>query len=329
MSSKYIIEKLKKLWNRMDIYIQPNPKWYLKFVIILDFLISIPIYGLGINDYLQYEFYKKRHADRKTFVVHRKRMKIVKTFNREDNRVIFDNKEKFNEVFTEYIGREWLDMKVSNFTSFKNFVNKLDKFIVKPSAGSHGKGISFIHVNEIKDLKKLYEDLKEEGALLEEVISQHEEMSEFNPTSVNTLRVVTLLCPDNKVRVMTANLRMGNGKRYADNFHHNGIASLLDVETGIVITMGIDRDFNRYILHPYSGKQIIGFQVPYWENVVEKCKQAAKVMPTVGYVGWDVAIGSKGKIYIIEGNAAADPDISQMPDQIGKWPLYEKFVKER
>ena len=31
-----------------------------------------------------------------------------------------------------------------------------------------------------------------------------------------------------------------------------------------------------------------------------------------------------GKICIIEGNCTADPDITQMPDQVGKWPKYKK-----
>ncbi|MBB5144966.1 hypothetical protein HNQ35_000155 [Cerasibacillus quisquiliarum] len=174
----------------------------------------------------------------------------------------------------------------------------------------------------------MYKDLQRDNPIIEELIVQHNELSEFNPTSVNTLRVVTLLCNDGKARVMTANLRVGNGEKYADNFHHNGIAALLDVNSGIVVTSGIDMNFNRYYVHPVTGKQIIGFKIPYWEKVIQTCKEAAHVTPSVGYVGWDVAIGKDGQIMIIEGNAAADPDISQMPDQIGKWPLYEKYIKK-
>src|SRR5699024_2844236 len=198
-----------------------------------------------------------------------------------------------------------------------------------PIGESHGKGISIVEIKRETDLVSLYKELKNENSIIEELIVQHKDLAEFNPTSVNTLRVVTLFCPDGEVRVMTANLRVGNGLRYADNFHHNGIATLLNVNTGIVVTSGIDMNFNRYMIHQVSGKQIIGFKVPYWDEVVKTVKKVAKVTPTVGYVGWDVAIGENGEIIILEGNAAADPDISQMPDQIGKWPLYEPFVLEK
>ena len=36
-----------------------------------------------------------------------------------------------------------------------------------------------------------------------------------------------------------------------------------------------------------------------------------------------------GRICIIEGNCTADPDITQMPDQIGKWPKYREVIFEK
>ncbi|AIF44548.1 sugar-transfer associated ATP-grasp domain-containing protein [Virgibacillus sp. SK37] len=329
MSLNYFISKIKKLWSGIDIYIDPNLNWFSKIYITVDFLTTVLIYGAGVNDYLQYKFYKRRHSDRKEFIVYKKRMKIVKTFNSKEDRMIFDSKEKFNKTFSEFIGRDWLSTQETSYHEFNEFTNRVREFIVKPSAGSHGKGIRVINTKDIKDRRTLFEELKKEDALLEEVIKQLDELAAFNPTSVNTLRVVTLLCPDNKVRVMTANLRMGNGEKHADNFHHNGIASLLDVETGIVVTKGIDRKMNPYIIHPYTGKQIIGFQIPLWNKVIDTVSRAAQLVPSVGYVGWDVAISKDGTILLIEGNAAADPDISQIPDQIGKWPLYKKYVNER
>ncbi|GEN30139.1 hypothetical protein CQU01_03770 [Cerasibacillus quisquiliarum] len=328
-TKKYIVERIHKINRMMNGFIEQDLNIFQKVRILCDLGLSILIYGSGINDYFQYQFYKRKHIDRKTFIVHRKRMRIVKTFNDVNDRKIFDSKPEFNKKYSSYIQRDWLDISNSTFEEFENFVSKHNKFIVKPVAGSHGKGIRIIDVDGTKEnITNLYKDLQRDNPIIEELIVQHNELSEFNPTSVNTLRVVTLLCNDGKARVMTANLRVGNGEKYADNFHHNGIAALLDVNSGIVVTSGIDMNFNRYYVHPVTGKQIIGFKIPYWEKVIQTCKEAAHVTPSVGYVGWDVAIGKDGQIMIIEGNAAADPDISQMPDQIGKWPLYEKYIKK-
>ena len=40
----------------------------------------------------------------------------------------------------------------------------------------------------------------------------------------------------------------------------------------------------------------------------------------------DIAIKNDGTICIIEGNSASDPDVVQMPDQIGKLPFYSKVL---
>ena len=57
-------------------------------------------------------------------------------------------------------------------------------------------------------------------------------------------------------------------------------------------------------------------------------ENAAWVHPEVRYVGWDVTIKGNGEIVLIEGNSGADPDVTQVEDQIGKWPLYEPLLKD-
>jgi len=177
------------------------------------------------------------------------------------------------------------------------------------------------------DLRAIRENLKLEKVIIEEVIEQHQEISEFNSTSVNTLRLVTLLCGDGKAKVMTANFRCGNGEKYADNFHHNGIASTIDIPTGTVVTTGVGMDLRRYVDHPVTKKTIVGFKIPHWEQVVETVTAAAQVVPSIRYVGWDVAIGKDGRIIIVEGNCAAGQDVTQLPDQVGKWPLYKEELE--
>lgn len=146
----------------------------------------------------------------------------------------------------------------------------------------------------------------------------------FNSSSVNTLRMVTLLCADGKPKVVVGVLRIGRAGKTADNFHHYWITTTIDVENGIVNAPGIDREFKRYIVHPDSGEQIIGFNIPCWDKATELVRQAALVIPEVRYVGWDVAIDSDGNTQLIEGNYGADPDVTQMPCREGKWPAFRK-----
>lgn len=191
-----------------------------------------------------------------------------------------------------------------------------------------GRGASIVEINEDVDLKKCYDRLKSERCILEEIVHQHQSIAEFNESSVNTLRLITFVCADGEVKVMGAIFRMGRKGNVADNFHYHGILAIVDVDTGVICTTGVDRDFKRYVVHPDSLKPIVGFKIPFWSEVLETVKKAAKVVPEVRYVGWDVAVGENGQIIMIEGNKTPDQDGMQVPDQVGKWPMYKKLLAE-
>ena len=93
------------------------------------------------------------------------------------------------------------------------------------------------------------------------------------------------------------------------------------------IRWGSIKNRRRYIVHPDSKKQIIGFCIPFWKQIKETVREAALIIPTVRYVGWDIALGENGEVMIVEGNCMADPDVTQMPDGKGKWPMYVPILK--
>ncbi len=317
----YIKNRLKKYDILMSTYIAPKLPWYKKLFIGIDFAYCVLVYGAGINDYFQYNFYKRRAKDRKTFIVGRKWLKIIRTCNGEIENEKFDNKGLFNEIFKDFIKREWLDLENCTFEEFAEFVEKHKKVIYKRKVGSGGQGTEAIDFSD-KNIKSEYDKYTKTKAILEELIEQSDELGKFNPESVNSLRVVTIV-HDDEVKVMNGLLRMGNGLGKTDNFHTFGLAALVDVESGIVITQGVDKNNDHYIIHPRTNEQIIGYKIASWDKIVEKVKEAALVVPEVRYVGWDVALLKNGDVCFIEGNCAADPDASQITDQIGKWKLYK------
>lgn len=323
----YIIVHIKKYNLLMNTFISNNLSVLRKVFIMIDFCWCVLFYGAGINDYFQYNFYKRKAVDRKTFIVGRKWKKIIKTCNGKIHQPDFDDKSKFNNAFSKFLGRDWLDLDTCTENEYVCFMNKHSVAMYKIKNGSGGNGIGIIQLHDTNSLTEQYKKLKCAHVLLEEVIKQNEDIAEFNPSSVNTIRVVTVVCK-NEVKIMSAVFRTGNGNGNTDNFHHYGLAALIDVETGVVITPAVDKKNQKYYFHPVSKKQIIGYQVPEWNSIKNKVIDAAKVNPYVRYVGWDIAIKSDGTICIIEGNCAADPDIIQMPDQIGKWQQYKNVLEK-
>lgn len=164
--------------------------------------------------------------------------------------------------------------------------------------------------------------------IAEEQITQIRELADFHPWSINTIRIVTVYdTKNNEVHIMNARLRMGNKKNSVDNFHFDGIGANINIETGIIDTIGYDVHNNVYLTHPITGKQIIGFQIPYWEECKSFVHRAAKHIPTVRYIGWDVVIQDGGRFLLIEGNDNADHDFQQLHN-CGLWRQYQSIIKE-
>lgn len=323
-----IQEKFKRLFRDIYINIDPNASTWKRLKITVDFLWEKFRYDIELIDYIQYQFYYKKREERDKFITHGKLVEIIKICNDPRSRKYFDQKPLFNEHFQKYTGRNWIDTTKCSKDEVKDFLKNHDKIFAKCPDGMFGKGIEIIDTDSILDFDTFYKKALKQKLLLEEVLTQHKELAEFNQSSVNSFRVVTLVCADNTVKVMAGVLRLGRKGKFADNFHHHGIASLIDVETGIVCTVGVDREWNRFVIHPDSGKPIVGFKVPEWNSIVDTVKQAAMVHPEVRYVGWDVTIKADGTIVLIEGNPGADPDVTQIEDQIGKWPIYKPLLEQ-
>lgn len=300
----------------------------LKRYIALNFIWEKIIYRTRFTDYMQYEYYRYSSHVRREFISEQRRLIIDDVFNTKSGDEIFNEKMVFNEKFSAFINRDWLNAENASYQEFCDFVLKHPVFFGKPKDGSLGRGAGVFNIHDERNPERFFCELKDRKMLLEEIIHQHIELAEFNDTSVNTLRVVSVLRPNGEVSLISADLRLGRKGKTSDNFHNQGIASLIDIESGLVYTSGIDKTNRRYLFHPDSGKQIIGYHVPCWETVKNTVKKAAKVVPEVHYVGWDIAIGKNGEIYIVEGNCCADPDVTQMPDGIGKWPLFEPLLAE-
>lgn len=323
-----ILQKFIRLFRDINNEVLPGANVLEQIRIVFDFLWEKAIYDVELIDYVQYRFYRKKRIERNQFITHGRLLKIIKICNDPRSRPFFDQKPLFNQEFKDYLGRDWLNTKDCCKETFISFCKRNSKLFCKSPDGMFGKGIDIVHSVDISDWDLFYDTCKRNKFLLEEVLDQDDELAAFNRSAVNTLRVVTLVCADDSVRIMAAVLRLSRKGRFADNFHHEGIASLVDIETGIVNTVGIDRKWNRYTVHPDSKKPIVGFQIPKWEEIIDTVKKAARVHPEVRYVGWDVTIKSSGEIVLIEGNPGADPDVTQIEDQIGKWPLYEPLLLE-
>lgn len=296
-----------------------------RFLVILDMIICSIKYGAAFYDYQEFEFYNLNKNERKTYLTRALNNKIVKKYNNKEYWYIFNDKFIFNEKFKNYLNRDVINLNLASFDEFKDFVENKNKIIAKPNCGEGGKGIQLINIDD--DIRKIYDRLKKENiCLVEEVISQHKDLSKLYNKSVNSLRMFTFY-DGYESHFLQAVLKLGNGG-FVDNFSSGGMYCFVDLD-GKVITPAIDQSDNIYSKHPLTNQDILGFEVPYFKEAIELVKNASTVVSEVKYVGWDVAITDNGPV-LIEGNCY--PGIFQIKPsfglgKVGLLPKYEKVMK--
>lgn len=282
--------------------------------------------GFDYDDYFDYELFNKDVKDLDKFLNKGYKSIIYKACNDKTQTYHFKNKAEFNKKFKKNVKREWIDARNSSFDEFKKFVQKYPRFFAKPIEGTGGAGAKIIEYKD--DLKKLYKECVKNNYICEEIVEQHKDMAAFNESTLNTLRLYTLVTLSGKVIVTLGNARFGRDGNSVDNFHSGGVSAVIDLKTGKLTSDAINRAHIKVSHHPDSKIKFKGFQIPNFDMCKKAVCEAALMVEGVRHVGWDIAIASDGHIEFIEGNGFPNFDITQAADQIGKKDRYKKYIDE-
>lgn len=317
MNYRAMLEKTQSIHKKTG----RNRLWLLQ-----DMLRCASRYGAGYMDYDLYEMYDLTDAQRDTYLTRGRNNALILKYNTKENFHYFDNKDEFYGIFNEFLRRDWLLVKNWDNDAFTAFVEKHPVFIVKPIDGSCGKGVERIKTADFADTAAVVSHLKALGDnyIVEELITQHPDVSAIYPNAINTVRMVSIH-KDGVTHIICAYFRIGNNGKHVDNFNAGGMVAPVDEATGIVRAPAIDKTKVLYQNHPATGSPIQGFQFPFWEEAKEMVRQAAGRVDGMGYIGWDIAFAPDGP-KIVEGNNFPGHDIYQLPehtpDRIGMMPKF-------
>lgn len=215
------------------------------------------------------------------------------------------------------------------FEDFIDFIKDKKKIMAKPVFYSRGKGIEVINISDVDDREEIYDYLKGKqiDLMLEDWIQQHEEISRLYEKSVNPIRIISVL-NNNLCTILATGITLGIGNEIS-NASCGDIAATVDLNTGIIKSHAESYSGDIYEVHPISGIKIMGDQIPYWKECINMVIEASKVVPEVGYVGWDIAITPDGPV-IIEGNTSPGYITyqlsSHLTNQMGILDVYKQFL---
>ena len=263
-------------------------------------------YGFSFNEYVSYHFFNRSREERLTFMSDRDIACLCYAVNDpEDMRIVFDKSLTY-ERFSGYYGRDAITIsKESDFNAFKTFISTHERFVKKNTLQSCGRSVELIDLNEttVSD-RELFESFVSQGkTILEEVVVQSELLASFNPSSVNTVRCITVNTKDRVVAPFFF-MKTGRAGSFVDNGAAGGLLVAVDGEIG-VLGDATDEFGNRFETHPDSGVEFRGFQLPDWNSLGEMCCEISSGIPKVRIIGWDLAHTDKGWI-VIEGNSMTE-----------------------
>lgn len=276
----------------------------------LDIVFWYLFYGFNFNDYCTFRFWEKSSEERKTYISFRRNDKLRLAFSNPSVYQLFLKKDKFNKRFEKYVKRKWLCTENSSETDIAMFLQSHSEVIAKPLTDYGGHGVlKFTSSDGNNDL--IINNLKRGGYLLEEKISNAKPLQCIAPASLNTIRIVTVIDPEEKLHIICALLRMGNGISFTDNYTNGGMACPIDIETGKLRDTAYGKNCTEYQKHPFSGITFDGFDVYGFDECLKLVKEVAFVEPSARFVGWDFAVTPNG-IELIEGNIPPGEDVTQI-----------------
>lgn len=309
-----------------------------KIWIMIDMLVCSVVYNVGFYDYYIFGFahihgYKKRSS----FFTMKDNWRLNRLVNQEGQAKYFQCKDLFYRAFSDSLGREWKEISKIDLAEFMDFVQRHPIFFTKQVSNFGGLGVKRIDASQKnltseKEMGALFQELKDgHFGLIEEPLTQHEKMNELNPSSINTIRVATLIDDEGEVHVMFTFVRMGISGSYVDNSTSGGLNVIVTPQGVITKPALCDKTGVLYEEHPDTHTKFRGFEIPYFQEALELCKKKAYVVEGVRYVGWDVCITPTGPVFV-EGNylPAYDGQLYYQLDEpgYGLKPLYKKYVKD-
>lgn len=193
-----------------------------------------------------------------------------------------------------------------------NLCRNLGRVLVKPSLDSRGSGVQIIDLQDGTDIitgEKLPDMFirYDRDFLIEEVICQHDGLAALNPTSLNTIRVLSYRNGMDVYVVYTV-IRIGRKGKTIDNESAGGISARINPDGKLArYAYGAPGDDN--IEFTDSGVKLDGYEIPSFDKVIDFVKEQHLYMPWFDLIGWDIAINKEGNPVVIEFNIT--PDLSQ------------------
>lgn len=280
--------------------------------------------GIYAKEYLPTTLYRTDIIDKANVYTHRdayvdKNMLDILLPNVKHPRALLKNMN----------GYYYMDGRAVSEEEVVNHFQNIDNVIIKPTLASHGVGVKKLVVKngitnvDGKTLLQLLHEYKKDFAI-QEFMQQHDKLSALNPTSVNTIRILTYRS-GMEVIFLYSVIRIGRMGMEIDNESSGGISTRVN-EDGTLGKYAYGDAKDGKIEKTDTGIVLEGYQLPNMPKAIETVKQCHLQLPFFNLIGWDVSIDKEGDPVIIEWNARTELSQSAFGPAFGEYT--ERIFKE-
>lgn len=164
-------------------------------------------------------------------------------------------------------------------------------------------------------------DVFKKDFVVQEVLQQSEQTAKFNPTSLNTFRVTTLLL-HGEFTLLGAWLKCGSKGSEVDNLTSGGMGACILPDGRLNYAVSFLTP--KFEFSP-SGVRFEDCRIEHFERIIEKAKQFHTRIPMISMAGWDFALDPYDQPVLIEANLR-NPDT--FPWQTTQGPIFGDRLQE-
>ena len=317
-------------WEKYNLFLNYVNRVYAisKLYLLLNSVFDSMKYNISPMEYFLFHFWEKNFVEKEKWAGTGFMYEYQRFMNPYSTRHVLLNKGEFLKHNAEFITHKWLEIDNGNFDQLRKFIKSVQgkKIVLKNISGNCGIGVQIIdtRTTTVEDIIAL---AKENNlTLAEEFIYQHDELNKLSPSALNTVRIFTQIVGD-EVVILGTRLRISINSN-VDNLAAGNMAAAVDEKSGTIVRPAIYSDITKSpeSVHPVTGVDIVGFQIPHWGLVMKKVKEIALHNRENRSVGWDIAVTNDG-VDFIEGNHDWCKLVYQLPVNQGLKFELEKYYK--
>lgn len=206
--------------------------------------------------------------------------------------------------------------------------SNLKEVIIKPTVrGSWGMGVNLFSAENgfIPEMNITVRDLLTtrytRAFIVQSKLEQHPDLAKLNPTSVNTIRVLSYR-KEYEVIILYAIIRIGRKGKVVDNETAGGIKADINLQTGRIIGPAYGNPTEGTMPQTDSGVVLDDYLIPSFPQVLEFVKNLHLRLPYSKMIGWDISVDTHGDPVLIEWNKSAELS------QVAHGPAFGDYTEE-